>query len=370
MMNMPEPKKKVPRRSVLREASLKSSRAKSPPAEKSSPLHWILATSLGLLFVIWLFWHFTLWYEQKVSEPTSIALHVVAGISLIWGIAKGRILQLGKGIFAQLESSRSGWLLLAVANLLAIFLILTSASIYVVLRQEAKNDQKEARTERFEIEIREQDKPLWAPVELNAEEPLFFRFYLRPPFQSQRLVLHILYPDVYKPVDKSRWIGSVRFQVPPPSGLKDYYVIRVIPGLGLYPALPSPDFPKPSLYSLTVRAGSKAYEIPDLRRRVIYLGPNKENLKLFLQQDNGAWGAELERYLRDKMGETESIGSHPLLVNPPIYQAIEITTGNRLTFELAYTSRDGLNKTRTVIKLHEVTSPGITNLFLENVPDK
>jgi hypothetical protein len=361
---------KAPRRSLLREPSLKPPKVKSPPAEKSPTFHWILATSLGLLFVIWLFWHFTPWYQQKAGEPASIALHVVAAISLIWGIVKGRILQLGKGILAQLESSRSGWLLLVVANLLAIVLILTSASIYVVMRQEGKDDQKKASTERFEIEIREQGKPLWAPVELNAEDPLFFRFYLRPPFQSQRLVLHIRHPDVYQPVAKSRWIGSVRFQVPPPSGLKDYYVIRVIPGLGLYPALPAPDFPKLSLYSLTVRAGAKAYEIPDLRRRVIYLGLNKENLELFLWQDKAAWEAELERYLRDKMGETGDIGSHPLLVNPPIYQAIEITAGNRLTFELAYTSRDGLNKTRTVVKLHEVTSPGIANLFLENIPDK
>lgn len=309
--------------------------------------------------------HFYPWYSQKVGDKASFYSSVAA----ILGTLVGLVLQVvGKEesqtawrtLLKRLERWRYGYWCLIGANVLALMLVGMSASVYVILKQGDKSS-KEPDPEKFTVEIREGDRLLWSPVELSQARPQFFRFYLK--LRKQRLGLHVIHPDLYKIDDKVQGISSsLRFQVPPASGFKEYYAVRIVPGEGLFHDLPPPkqQFSGRSLYDLTIKIGSKVYYVRDLRREMIYLGLGEDELRIHVQQlREEEWEPTLCGYVETNLLGTGDCRNHPLRRNPPRYESLVLHRGDVLTFDLTYTSLDGARAWHKTVETHMMAKPGV-----------
>ena len=353
----------------------------APPAADPQNVPWralLLVLPLLVLLGFGLRHHFYLWYSQRVgddwgsvSEGFAILVAVVG--LLLQVVGKEETQTAWRTLLKRLERWRYGYMCLIGANVVALLFIGMSTSVYVTLKQGEKSSKESGQDlEKFTVEVREGGRSRWPPAELSQVHPQFFRFYLK--FRTRRLGLHVIHPDLYKTEDKVQGFGSsLRFQVPPTSGFKEYYAVRIVPGEGLFQDLPPPkqQFPGRSLYDLTIKIRGRVYDVPDLRREMIYLGLQEDELRILVQQlREEEWEPTLCGYVETNLPGTGDCRVHPLRRNPPRYESLVLSRGDVLTFDLTYTSKDGVRRRRKTVEQRMVANPRvIETVFLSNLSE-
>jgi hypothetical protein len=345
-------------------------RSKLPP---KVPWKSLLLVSLLVFLVSILFYsHFYFLFVPSHSTELFYSTFVAGATLIAWLISNtiptGIAQKEWRNILRRLECWRYGYHFLIGANGIMALLLIASASIYVDLQKPSSGISEEQIISKAKVELLRHGRPRWT-AELSQSKPRFFHFYLK--FFNEQIALRVLEPNIYAIDSREEGISkSIRFEVPPTVGLKEFYALRIVPGIGLDPDLPPPppEFQDSSRFSLTVynEKRKSPYLISDLRRQMIYLGPPESDLKFLLPHDPNhqmSLCPYIEQYLTEEKCER-----HPLWDNPPRFAAMDITKGDQLTFSIKYSSGDGKTTWQRVIKKNYIVDhAGVSTCILENI---
>lgn len=322
---------------------------------------------LKLLVLFLLVAGFTLWFHRHLYLYVTEVL-LVGGTLTAWSLWKALQPWVQKGLgdeksraIKALESPRANEYLVF-AGLLLVVLYAFTSSIYV------QYDSGRASESRYRVVAVRNGNPYLDTMTVTSVArvtggPSLFEIGTR------ELVFQIVEPPGYLPVRRQLhpW-DRVRLRVPGDFERRDVYVLRIIPGAGVYALLAAPDKEDPpSVYRLTARrsgpGGSLTRALDDVRKGMIYGGAEQRVMDWLLDQAEADRTRErIRSYLSKFGGKPDQI--EPVLreleLHTRFFEGIEFGAGDTVRIELGKPGEEPVASDVIVLE-----SPGVTNLFLE-----
>jgi len=322
---------------------------------------------LKLLVLFLLVAGFTLWFHRHLYLYVSEVL-LVGGTLTVWSLWKAVQPWVQRGLgdeksraIKALSSPRANEYLVFAGLLLVVLYVFTS-SVYI------EYDSGRATQSRYRVVALRNGNPYLDTLTVTSVArvtggPSLFEM------GSRELTFQIVEPPGYLPVQRQvqPW-DRVRLRVPGDFQRRDSYVLRIIPGAGVFTLLADPQMDDPqSVYRLTVRrsnaGGDVARTLEDVRQGMIYGGADTPIMQWLVDRaDAERTREQIEDYLSQFTSRPEQI--------EPVVRALELHTRflEGIEFEAGDTVRIELGKPGEEPVASDVVtleSPGITNLFLE-----
>lgn len=294
-----------------------------------------LNLTLLLVFValstFWFYRHLYYWVTE------SLIAGAVVGLWGTWRLLQS-LLQWGGGeetaSFARkLLGKEIATRYLGGALIVAILLSLTTSSVYIIGNLQA--DQK------FQIS----GLPLMENISLDLTRSVAGRpFFLR--FKPITVEFMVTSPPVFLPYTVNRFYpwSSVHLQVPEDLQMKRLTVVRIVPGLSVFPHLnragqTTPSGPGYELHLSIENRPESREVVPDLRREAtVFVGASEDEMRWFLQARGLEESARALRSYLNRAGITEpdevaaliSMWSH----GPQVFQNLSVEKHDTLIVEV------------------------------------
>jgi hypothetical protein len=318
--------------------------------------------NLALLLVLvglstyWFYEHVHLYFTQSVF---------VGGTLTIWGLWKivQSVLKVGvgdKGPKAARLLNTAGakeYLILGISIVLLLYV--TTSSLYLVY-QGSQSGQAQ-----FDVDILAGDTPYLPTVTVASYDrvhgqPFFFRV------KPVELQFAISNEPGYATLSRTLYPWTtVRLRVPADFPVKQYHVVRLVPGRRVFQNLPRPTDVAAVSYFLKVVVRGNTYTQREVHQGSLYLGAGQVDLKRLARQAREKGSRQIEDYYAALgMPQERARGLATTLEDRAMWLGTEeLQPGDQITLRLVRVGQPDTALVDTVITIAD--SAGVQTAFLE-----
>ena len=325
----------------------------------------VLFLILVIMFTVWLHSHVYLYLTESIFIGTGLTLWG------LWKLVQSSMKWWGWGeqnsIPPHLLGSSNATESLILAIVFLSILYLTTSSLYLFYEGASSGQVK------FEVQVLHKDNPYLENITVASHKrvagrPFFFHLY---PFGSPlNLKFKIINPRGYENIERNvySWT-SMRVRVPLDFSPKEFHVVRLIPGSGIFTKLPKPNDTVQVPYYLQIVRGGTTYTLENLLRQSVYAGTKyDEDVEWLIEKEKEEERLTIFRNYLASARIPEKDREDIILFwesNSRIISTVEFKGQDSVSIEIGRIKPDGTKK--LVMRQEEMISsaPGIQTIFLE-----